>query len=156
MNSFFKTPLLQKIAASSFAILFFIVSFLPLAYSSFNSITGPEIVLAAEENEDEEEQEQEEEQDGGGGSGSSELMNPLKATDLISFLNNIIDVLLIFALPIIVFFIMYGGFKLVTAQGNSEQISEGRSAITWAVIGGVIVLGAKTIMTVIEGTVNAI
>lgn len=89
----------------------------------------------------------------GGNSGNSSLMNPLNAADITEFITKILDVLLTFALPIIIFFIMYGGFKLVTARGQAEQISEGRSAITWAVIGGVIVLGAKIIIEVIKGTV---
>jgi hypothetical protein len=91
-----------------------------------------------------------------GNNGDGRLMNPLKATDIITFLMGILDVLLTFALPIIIFFIMYGGFKLVTARGQAEQISEGRAAITWAVIGGVIVLGAKIIIEVIKGTVAAL
>ncbi len=83
-------------------------------------------------------------------------MNPLKAKDLMGFLLDILDVLLTFALPIIIFFIMYGGFKLVTARGETEQISQGRAAITWAVIGGVIVLGAEIVIDVIKGTVESL
>ncbi len=92
----------------------------------------------------------------GDATGNGQLMNPLKSKDIMGFLMDILDILLKFALPIIIFFIMYGGFKLVTAQGETEQISTGKAAITWAVIGGVIVLGAKIIIEVIEGTVDAL
>jgi hypothetical protein len=84
------------------------------------------------------------------------LINPLKSDTINEFLLKIIDVLLTFAVPVIIFFIMYGGFKLVTARGDTGKIVEGRSAITWAVIGGVVVLGAKLIIGVIQGTVNAL
>lgn len=95
---------------------------------------------------------------GGGGQnpGTGILLNPLKSATIEGFLMGILDILLTFAVPIIIFFIMYGGFKLVTARGDSEQISQGRAAITWAVIGGVIVLGARLIIGVIQGTVDAL
>ena len=89
----------------------------------------------------------------GGGSG---FTNPLNSESVIEFLTKIIDILLIFALPIIIFFIMYGGFLLVTAQGEPEELNKGKSAITWAVIGGVIALGANVIVDVIKNTVDTL
>jgi hypothetical protein len=94
--------------------------------------------------------------EGGNGCVSGGLCNPLKSTSINDFLMKILDVLLTFAVPVIIFFIMYGGFKLVTARGDTGKIEEGRTAITWAVIGGVIILGARLIIGVIEGTVNAL
>ncbi len=90
----------------------------------------------------------------GGNCPTGQICNPLKATDIITFLTQIIDVLLIFAVPIIVFFIIYAGFLFVTAKGNESQVSTAKSALTWAVVGGVIALGAKLIITVIEGTIK--
>jgi hypothetical protein len=91
-----------------------------------------------------------------GNPGTVRLVNPLKSESLTGFLLNIIDVLLTFAIPIIVLFIMYGGLKLVTARGDTGQIEEGKKVITWAVIGGVIVLASKLIIQVIQGTVSAL
>lgn len=87
--------------------------------------------------------------------GSKELTNPLKSQSIEEFLLKIIDVLLVFALPIIVLYIMYAGYLFVTAQGDSGQVGEARSALLWAVVGGVIILGAKVIVTVIQGTITA-
>ena len=87
--------------------------------------------------------------------GSRELKNPLKSKSIEEFLLKIIDVLLVFALPIIVLYIMYAGYLFVTAQGDSGQISTARSALLWAVVGGVIVLGARVIVAVIQGTITA-
>jgi len=87
--------------------------------------------------------------------GSVTLVNPLKAQTISQFLIDLIDVLLVFALPLIVLFIMYAGFLYVTAQGNPGKITTAHTALLWAVVGGVIVLGAKLIVTVIEGTINA-
>lgn len=88
--------------------------------------------------------------------GSGQLTNPLNSTSIIDFLDAILDIILIFALPIIVFFIIYAGFLFVTARGNEQQITTARRALTWAVVGGVIVLGANALVEVIQGTVNAI
>ena len=90
----------------------------------------------------------------GGGSGA--LTNPLKAGTIQQFFLAILDIILVFAIPIIVLFIMYAGFLYVTAQGDEGKIRTAHAALTWSIIGGVIVLGAKLIIDVIQNTVNAI
>lgn len=93
---------------------------------------------------------------GNSSSGDKKLLaNPLKSRSIEEFILKIIDVLLVFALPIIVLYIMYAGYLFVTAQGDSGQISTARSALLWAVVGGVIVLGARVIVAVIQGTITA-
>ena len=84
------------------------------------------------------------------------LRNPLQSKSIEEFLLKIIEIILVFAVPVIVFFIIYGGFLLVTARGDEGQVTTGRNTITWAVIGGVIVLGAQLIITVIQGTVASL
>jgi len=81
------------------------------------------------------------------------LCNPLKATTISEFLLAIVGVLLMFAVPIVVIYIMYAGFLFVTARGNTEQISTARTALLWAVVGGVVVIGARVIISVIQGTI---
>jgi len=88
--------------------------------------------------------------------GKSSLTNPLKSKTLTGFLQSILDVILIFAVPIIVLFIIYGGFQLVTARGNQTKLQSARATLTWAIVGGVIVLAANLILDVITSTVNAI
>ncbi len=87
---------------------------------------------------------------------AAELSNPLKAESITGFLIQIIEIILVFALPVIVFFIIYGGFLFVTAQGDTTKVQAARSTLTWAVVGGVIVLGAQLIVEVIGNTVAAI
>lgn len=91
----------------------------------------------------------------GGGSGIT-LTNPLGNVTIEQFFLKIIDIVLVFAIPIIVIFIMLAGFKYVTANGNTEKIQQATTALTWAIIGGVLILGAKAILTVIQGTVSAL
>ncbi len=87
---------------------------------------------------------------------STKLVNPIQASNIQTFLLKIIDVLLIFAIPIIILFIMYAGYLFVVARGVPAKIEEARSALLWAVIGGVIVLGANVIFAVINGTIKAL
>ncbi len=84
------------------------------------------------------------------------LCNPLKSTTVSGFLISVIEVLLIFALPVVVFFIMYSGYLFVTAAGDTSQIEKARASLTWSIIGGVVVLGAQAIMTVVQNTVKAL
>ncbi|HEX4799320.1 MAG TPA: hypothetical protein VFV22_02155 [Candidatus Paceibacterota bacterium] len=93
---------------------------------------------------------------GGAREGGSRFSNPLNAEDITQFLVQIIDIMLVFAIPIIVLFIMYGGYKLVVARGEGKSLEEGRNAIFYAIIGGVIVLAAKLIIEVIQSTVGAL
>jgi len=91
----------------------------------------------------------------GPGSGVVKLENPLQSQSIEEFLLKIIDVLLVFAIPIIILFIMYAGFLFVTARGNPGQIETARNALLWSVVGGVIILGAKLIIELIRGTISA-
>lgn len=93
---------------------------------------------------------------GGRDGGTTSLTNPLKSDSIVDFLLTIIEVILVFAVPIIVLFIMYAGFLYVTAAGDESKIKKAHSALTWAIVGGVIVLGSKLIIDVIQGTVEAL
>ncbi len=92
----------------------------------------------------------------GGTTEDAKLLNPLKVDSIEGFLIAIIDIILIFALPIVILFIMYAGFLYVTARGDTSKISTAHTALTWAIIGGVIVFGAKLIIELIKGTVGAL
>lgn len=87
---------------------------------------------------------------------SVKLDNPLgEGTTLVDFLNTILDVVLIFAVPIIVFFIILAGFQYVMARGNPDKISQASKSLLYALIGGVLIIGAKVLLEVISGTVNS-
>ena len=87
---------------------------------------------------------------------SARIEDPLAGggiTSIVGFFQAILDVILIFAVPVVVFFIIYAGFNYVTARGNAEKISQAHKALLYAIIGGVIVLGANVILDVIANTV---
>lgn len=88
------------------------------------------------------------------GQSTGGLRNPLNSDSIEGFLLAIVDILLVFALPIIVFFIIYSGFKMVLARGNPTELETARRAFIWSVVGGLIILGANLIINVIQGTIN--
>ena len=89
-------------------------------------------------------------------SGASEFINPINVDSIPKFFLAIVDIILIIAAPIIVLFIMYGGFLYATARGNPEQLTTAKNALLWAIIGGVIVLGARLISEVISNTIKGL
>ncbi len=92
--------------------------------------------------------------DGGDLEGSPvKLENPLNSKTITELLDSILDVIMVFAIPLIVFFIIYAGFQYVMAQGSADKIQNANKALLYAVIGGLIILGAKVILEVLKGTV---
>src|SRR6056297_3404651 len=93
--------------------------------------------------------------DGCGGGLSYCLENPLRFNSLESLIVGILNVLLVIAVPIIVFFIIFAGFSYVTAQGNPEKIKQASRSLTYAIIGGVLILGAVAISEILKNIVAA-
>lgn len=89
-----------------------------------------------------------------GGSSGGGLQNPLKFCSIEEFFLALIDILLIFAVPIIIFFIIYAGFMYVTAQGDAAKVSKATRALTYAVVGGLLILGARALIAILENTVD--
>jgi len=52
--------------------------------------------------------------------------------------------------------VVYSGFLFVTAQGSPDKISQAKSALFWALIGGVILLGSWAIAEMIQATIDPI
>ena len=85
---------------------------------------------------------------------SVSLENPLEADDIVGLFQTIIDIVLVFAVPLIVFFIIYAGFLYVTARGDAGTIQKAHMALLYAIIGGLLILGARVLIEVIGGTVD--
>lgn len=84
-----------------------------------------------------------------------QLENPLRVDSLEDLLVALLNVFITLMIPVIVFFIIYSGFKYVTAQGNPGKIEEATTALMYAIIGGVLILGAVAIAQIIQSTVTA-
>lgn len=81
--------------------------------------------------------------------------NPIsKISSLRGLLIALLEAVLVLAIPVIAFFIIYAGFLYVTARGRAEQVTAANKALLWSVVGGVIILGAFVIINIISGTVE--
>lgn len=85
------------------------------------------------------------------------LYNPLDGSGINSipdFFRAILDIVMVFAVPLIVFFIIYAGFLYVMARGNPEKISKAHNALLFAIIGGVLILSANLLLDIVSGTIS--
>ena len=92
----------------------------------------------------------------GGEYGGSTLKSPIKAESIQALLNDILDIVVAVGAPIVVFFLVYVGFLFVTARGNVETLKTAKNALLWTFIGGLILLGARGLSSVICGTIDTI
>lgn len=82
------------------------------------------------------------------------FQNPLKFPTLATFLNALLDVVIIIGIPVVTLAIIYAGFLFISAQGSDDKITKAKTIFFWVIIGALIILGAKALATAIEGTVN--
>ena len=81
------------------------------------------------------------------------MENPTPFSSIVEFLDAILGIIVILAVPIVIFFIVFAGFQYVTAQGNPGKIQKANQALLYALIGGAIILGAEIIGGVVSDTV---
>jgi len=81
--------------------------------------------------------------------------NPLGFTSIEGLALAILNIVIVIAVPIIILAIIYAGFLYVTAKGNAEQVKRATQAFTYAVIGGIVIIGAVVIAEIIANLVKA-
>jgi hypothetical protein len=86
---------------------------------------------------------------------SVSITNPLAVNSIQELLVAILNILVVIAIPIIVFFIIYAGFLYVTARGNAAQVEQATRALTYAIIGGVLILGGVAIAEIVRNLVSS-
>jgi len=88
----------------------------------------------------------------------TKIFNPLgdNTQTLSGFVEKILKGVIKIGMPIIVLAIIYSGFLFVSAQGNSEKLSEAKRALLYTLIGAAILLGSWAIALLIRDTVLAL
>lgn len=84
------------------------------------------------------------------------LQNPLAVDSIVGLFEVLIDIVMVFAVPIIVLFIVLAGFNYVTARGDTSKIQTAHKALLYALIGGLLIIGAQILIAVVGGTVSDI
>lgn len=84
------------------------------------------------------------------------LENPLQSTGTLpALVGAVLNIFIILVTPIIAFFIIYAGFLYVTGQGNPAKLQQAHKALIYAIIGGVIIIGAGAITAIVQDTVSS-
>jgi hypothetical protein len=87
----------------------------------------------------------------------STLTNPLKGVDSIGDLfYKIVDFVMSLSYVVIAFFLLLSGFKFVTAQGSDEKLTEAKHTFYYTIIGALILIGANTIIKVIQSVITGL
>ena len=91
---------------------------------------------------------------------SAALTNPVGGATTMDtipqFLQAALEVVVRVGAIVLVFMIIYSGYLFVTAQGNMEQVKKAKHTITWAILGGALLLGAWALAVGIGATVDAL
>jgi len=90
---------------------------------------------------------------GGTGGGTVAIQNPVAYPTFSAFMAAILDIVVKIGAPIALIMVIYAGFLFVTAQGNEEKLTIAKRALLWALIGTMILLGAKIISTAVCNTI---
>lgn len=84
------------------------------------------------------------------------LANLLQFDSVEELLVGILDLMVQVGSILLVFALVLAGFRFVSAQGSPEKISKARDALTWVVVGGLLLLGAQAFSLVIKATVETL
>jgi len=85
---------------------------------------------------------------------SGELVVDPNATDVESLVEKIVRISVPVAITAAFLLLSYGGYLLISSQGNPEKLEEARSLITNAIVGLLVVVLSVVILLVISGMIG--
>lgn len=86
-----------------------------------------------------------------------QLQNPLKVDSFERLFQDILtDIIIPISAAIGVVFIIWAGFKFVTAQGNATEIQNARKNLIYVLIGVGLVIGAEVILDLLLNTLTQV
>ena len=77
--------------------------------------------------------------------------NQCKPSDLIFLIERIINFLLAWAWLVAIFYVMWAGYNMITAGGNSEAIDSAKTTFRNAIIGFFLIMGAYLLINWLVG-----
>lgn len=78
------------------------------------------------------------------------IQNPLQAGSFQAIVDNIISFIFKIAIVLAPIMVLLGGFLLITAAGNPEQVSRAKNLLIWTAVGFLVVLLSKGILAIIN------
>ncbi len=82
------------------------------------------------------------------------ISNPISANSIQELIDLVLKAALAIGVPIAVLFLMYSGFKFITAQGDPGKVKDARQYFMWTLVGIVVLLGASLLSTIIQSTIH--
>ena len=82
------------------------------------------------------------------------INNPLNSNSVNGILGDIMKLVVTVGYVVVVFFVIFSGFKFVTAQGNEGEVTKAKEMFYATIIGGAILLGADVIANVVVNTIK--
>lgn len=86
--------------------------------------------------------------------GDPNLFPPAKFGNLASLLNIFMPLTIIVGSIILLFVLIFGGYKILTAGGNPEEIKKGQQIFTTAIMGFIIIVFAYLFVRIIGRIFN--
>ena len=77
---------------------------------------------------------------------------PGSGATLQDFIAVLIEIIQAIGIPVLVICIIYAGYIIVTAGGNEEKVTKGKTWIFWTLIGAAIILSAQVIANLVYST----
>lgn len=84
-----------------------------------------------------------------GGTMINPIDNPLSSNDLLDFLRGVVRTVLGMMGTVTMLYIIFSGFRYMTAGSNEEQAKKSRAGLSWAIIGLISVILSYLIVTVV-------
>lgn len=87
-----------------------------------------------------------------------DIENPIGGSDMtiIDFIDKIIRFGITVGIPLVAIAIIYSGLLFVTARGAESQLSTAKTAFTYAVIGGALILGSWIFAKIIRDAIDSL
>ena len=82
------------------------------------------------------------------------LRNPTSFSGIADFIAGFLRAITLVALPIVALFVVYAGFKYVSARGKPDKLTEANKNFVNVLIGAALILGAWVLATLIGGTIT--
>lgn len=84
------------------------------------------------------------------------IKNPLGVNSVADFIARALQAMVLLALPVVALFFVIAGFMFISARGNTHKLQEARENFVYVIIGGLLIIGAWVIATMIGGTVTQV
>jgi len=76
---------------------------------------------------------------------ATQICNPIQADTFLELVEAIASAVTAIGIPLVAIFLVWSGFLFVTARGNEEQLKKAKTTLSWTLIGGAVLIGARVL-----------